>query len=310
MDVTVPEANPRAASRPLPRPDPLLLAGVRIDRMPMSRTLDWIASALEFRRQHPGKTRPLQIMGPNAHIISAAQHEPALLDALAHADLCVPDGISVVLAGRALGCAIPERVTGGELMEQLCALAARLGYSVFFLGGLSGAATGAAQALTARYPGLRIAGGLIVAYIGFTMLFPATSQNEAQAQVEMAPDDPHIQVPGAAHTGPRPRDISFVPLALPGTAGPGTIALIISSASTLHSHGGITLIHHFAVITVTLLLALLFWACLRSAERVMRMLGQSGIDAISRVMGFLLICMGVQFIIDGVFELIRHPPGA
>uniref|UniRef100_A0A7V4XUR9 Glycosyltransferase n=1 Tax=Acidobacterium capsulatum TaxID=33075 RepID=A0A7V4XUR9_9BACT len=158
MDVTVPETNPHAASRPMPRPDPLLLAGVRIDRMPMSRTLDWIAAALEFRRQHPGKTRPLQIMGPNAHIVSAAQHEPALLDALAHADLCLPDGISVVLAGRALGCAIPERVTGGELMEQLCALAARLGYSVFFLGGLPGAATGAAEALTVRYPGLRIAG--------------------------------------------------------------------------------------------------------------------------------------------------------
>jgi N-acetylglucosaminyldiphosphoundecaprenol N-acetyl-beta-D-mannosaminyltransferase len=126
--------------------------------MPMSGTLAWIAAALEFRRQHPGKTRPLQIMGPNAHIVSAAQHDPALLDALAHADLCVPDGISVVLAGRALGHFIPERVTGGELMEKLCALAARQGYSVFFLGGLPGAATGAAQALVARYPGLRVAG--------------------------------------------------------------------------------------------------------------------------------------------------------
>ncbi|KCV33575.1 hypothetical protein L489_3464 [Bordetella bronchiseptica 00-P-2730] len=38
----------------------------------------------------------------------------------------------------------------------------------------------------------------------------------------------------------------------------------------------------------------------------------SGHDSMARqrVMGFLLICMGVQFIIDGVFELIRHPPGA
>jgi len=138
--------------------EPFFLAGVRIDRMRMSDTLQWIERALEFRRQHPGKTRPLQIMGPNAHIVSAAQHEPGLLEALRHADLCVPDGISVVLAGRSLGYSVPERVTGGELMEQLCVLAARHGYSVFFLGGLPGAATGAAQALTARYPGLRIAG--------------------------------------------------------------------------------------------------------------------------------------------------------
>ncbi len=154
MDVTSRHAVPLAISRP----DPLLLAGVRIDRMPMSHTLQWIAGALEFRRKHPGKTRPLQIMGPNAHIVTAAQHEPALLDALAHADLCVPDGISVVFASRALDHPIPERVTGGELMEELCRLAAENNYSVFFLGGLPGAAKGAAQALAARYPGLCVAG--------------------------------------------------------------------------------------------------------------------------------------------------------
>src|SRR3546814_6958338 len=47
-----------------------------------------------------------------------------------------------------------------------------------------------------------------------------------------------------------------------------------------------------AVVSVAVLLALLFWICLRSAERVVHVLGESGIDAVSRVMGFLLICMG------------------
>lgn len=151
-------------------------------------------------------------------------------------------------------------------------------------------------------PGLRIAGGLIVAYIGFGMLFP--SQTEAAVQMDMAPDEPRVQV-DTTHGPPRPvpRDIAFIPLALPGTAGPGTIALIISSASALHSEGGLRPIHHLAVVTVTALVALLFWLCLRSADRVMHVLGESGIDAVSRVMGFLLICMGVQFGIDGIFEL-------
>lgn len=153
-------------------------------------------------------------------------------------------------------------------------------------------------------PGLRIAGGLIVAYIGFSMLFPDT-QTEAQAQVEMAPDEPRVQV-DAAHGNLRraPRDISFIPLALPGTAGPGTIALIISGASTLHGHDGLQPIHHLVVLSVTALVALIFWVCLRSAERVVRVLGESGVDAMSRIMGFLLICMGVQFCIDGIFELL------
>lgn len=41
----------------------------------------------------------------------------------------------------------------------------------------------------------------------------------------------------------------------------------------------------------------------------MRLVGKGGIEAISRLMGFLLVCMGVQFIINGVLEIIstRHP---
>jgi len=157
-------------------------------------------------------------------------------------------------------------------------------------------------------PGLRIAGGLIVAYIGFGMLFPDTSQTEAAVQMDMAPDEPAVQLdsPHGRHRPP-PRDISFIPLALPGTAGPGTIALIISNASSMHSAGGLKPSDHLAVITVAVLVAVIFWFCLRSAERIDRVLGQSGIDAISRVMGFLLICMGVQFGINGVFELIGKP---
>ena len=156
-------------------------------------------------------------------------------------------------------------------------------------------------------PGLRIAGGLIVSYIGFGMLFP-TSQNEAAAQIDMAPDEPRLKLD--TPQGPRrppPRDISFIPLALPGTAGPGTIALIISNASTIHSERGLSPSDHLAVIVVAVLVAIIFWLCLRSAERINRVLGQSGIDAVSRVMGFLLICIGVQYGINGVFELIGKP---
>jgi multiple antibiotic resistance protein len=41
----------------------------------------------------------------------------------------------------------------------------------------------------------------------------------------------------------------------------------------------------------------------------MRIVGKGGIDAISRVMGFLLVCMGVQFVINGVLDIIQHYPG-
>jgi N-acetylglucosaminyldiphosphoundecaprenol N-acetyl-beta-D-mannosaminyltransferase len=140
------------------KPSPLLLAGVAIDRMTMEQSISWIADKLERSKVSIGPTRPLLVMGPNAHIVTLAQHSAALKSALSAADLCLPDGISVVLAGRILDQPIPERVTGGDFMEQLCRYAAKSRLSVFFLGGLPGAAEGAARALVQRYPGLHVAG--------------------------------------------------------------------------------------------------------------------------------------------------------
>ena len=107
---------------------------------------------------------------------------------------------------------------------------------------------------------------------------------------------------------PHFRDLSFVPLALPGAAGPGTIALLISSASTLQStYQTLPLVIHLAAATVFIITALIFWIALRCSGRIMKVLGESGIDAISRVVGFLLVCMGVQFVINGGFELASTP---
>lgn len=60
---------------------------------------------------------------------------------------------------------------------------------------------------------------------------------------------------------------------------------------------------------IFLLLGVILWACLRSSGAIMRLVGKGGIEAISRLMGFLLVCMGVQFIINGVLEIIStwHP---
>ena len=144
-------------------------------------------------------------------------------------------------------------------------------------------------------PGLRIAGGLIVAFIGFRMLFP---QQKAHESLEAQHKSEELEeVPDA--------NIAFVPLAMPSTAGPGTIAMIISSSSTV-KHGvnfpdWIVLV---APPLIFLSVALILWGCLRSSGAIMRLVGKGGIEAISRLMGFLLVCMGVQFIINGVLEII------
>lgn len=144
-------------------------------------------------------------------------------------------------------------------------------------------------------PGLRIAGGLIVAFIGFRMLFP---QQKAHDSVEAKMKSEELQDEPTAN-------IAFVPLAMPSTAGPGTIAMIISTASTV-KHG--VEFPEWVVLAAPpitfALVALILWVSLRSSGAIMRMVGKGGIEAISRLMGFLLVCMGVQFIINGVLEII------
>ncbi|MDO2946802.1 MarC family NAAT transporter [Aeromonas simiae] len=134
-------------------------------------------------------------------------------------------------------------------------------------------------------PGLRIAGGLIVSFIGFRMLFPPPKVATEQAEA--------------------PKDIAFIPLAMPSTAGPGTIAMIISSASTVDQF---TAYQPWVLLAapplIFLSVSLILWGCLRSSDAIMRLVGPGGIEAISRLMGFLLVCMGVQFIINGVLEII------
>lgn len=144
-------------------------------------------------------------------------------------------------------------------------------------------------------PGLRIAGGLIVAFIGFRMLFPQQKSHdsmEAKMKSEELVDEPSA-------------NIAFVPLAMPSTAGPGTIAMIISSASTVkHGVDFPSWVVLVAPPIIFALVGIILWGCLRSSGAIMRMVGKGGIEAISRLMGFLLVCMGVQFIINGVLEII------
>lgn len=148
-------------------------------------------------------------------------------------------------------------------------------------------------------PGLRIAGGLIVVSIGFSMLFPTDQPRALEA--EAAADAQDRLIP----------NIAFVPLALPGTAGPGTIAMIISGAASMDTAikpDYAPWVVALTPIVVFSLLGLLFWICLHWAGRIVAVIGKSGVEAISRVMGFLLVCMGVQFVINGVLEIISKYP--
>lgn len=97
---------------------------------------------------------------------------------------------------------------------------------------------------------------------------------------------------------------------MPSTAGPGTIAMIISSAASVKGNDMFSpWVVTVAPVLIFLCVSLILWGSLLSSGAIMRWVGKSGIEAISRLMGFLLVCMGVQFIINGVLDIIAnyHP---
>ena len=136
-------------------------------------------------------------------------------------------------------------------------------------------------------PGLRIAGGLIVSYLGFRMLFP---------------DHPSISTQERAEAMQK-EDVSFTPLAMPSLSGPGSIAVVIGVSSTINQSGHIVFGHIFVAIGIAIT-ALISYGVLKAASRLDRILGATGMNAMSRIMGFLLICIGVQFIINGIMNIV------
>ncbi|HHQ4912744.1 MarC family NAAT transporter [Aeromonas veronii] len=137
-------------------------------------------------------------------------------------------------------------------------------------------------------PGLRLAGGLIIGFIGFRMLFPAPSQ---QSGVDIN------------------QSIAFVPLTMPSMCGPGTMALVISGAAQIaelpDEYNRLTI--YAGVVTAFALMSLISWGVLKLADPVCKILGATGIDAMTRIMGFLLVCMGMQFCINGIKEVAQDP---
>lgn len=129
---------------------------------------------------------------------------------------------------------------------------------------------------------LRVAGGLIVARIGFGMLY---SKPEAELGEE------------AREEAMAMRDVAFTPVAMPMLSGPGSIAVTLGMATEVG--------HPFdntAIVTGIALVALVSWVVLRSSVRVVAFLGVTGVDVLTRIMGLLLVGIGVQFVFVGILE--------
>ena len=133
---------------PLPR---ARIMGVNVSAITMADALgaieDWIG-----RKAH----HFVCITG--VHGVIESQSDPALMAIHEHAGLVTPDGMPLVWMARKLGHRHTERVYGPDLMLQLSALSAEKGYRQYYFGGAPGLADRLRDRLTARFPGLAVAG--------------------------------------------------------------------------------------------------------------------------------------------------------
>jgi multiple antibiotic resistance protein len=136
-------------------------------------------------------------------------------------------------------------------------------------------------------PVMRIAGGIVVARVGFGMSNPEPEQQVSEASKQEAKTM---------------RDIAFTPIAMPLLSGPGSIAVTIGLAT--HADN---VVENSAVAAGIILVAFIAWLVLRSSIKVVHYLSETGMNVLTRLMGFILICIGIEFISTGLFEALTNP---
>ena len=137
---------------------------------------------------------------------------------------------------------------------------------------------------------LRIAGGFVVAERAWALL-TAPEAHEARKQEQAAPA-------GAAE------ESAFFPLTIPFTTGPGTISVAIALGSTRPAESGALGAFFLGMSAAALAIAALVWLAYRSADRLVALLGPTRARVLTRLFAFLLFCVGVQILLNGITDAI------
>ncbi|WP_333695432.1 MarC family NAAT transporter [Flavobacterium sp.] len=134
---------------------------------------------------------------------------------------------------------------------------------------------------------LRIAGGLIIVSSGFSLLTGKFSKTRGVNK----------KVENDAQTR---NQIALTPLAIPMLAGPGSISLLIAFYQDYTQ-----ISEKVIAVCAILAVAIVIYFVLKSAHYLSRILGASGIVAISRIIGFIVIAIGVQYISSSVVNIFK-----
>ena len=139
------------------------------------------------------------------------------------------------------------------------------------------------KALGVSLPAFRIAGGLLLFWIAFEMVFERRTERKQQT-AETAITQDHI------------RNVAAFPLAIPLMAGPGALTAMILLAGRAHGDP-------LLLVTLAVICGLVVLSCLLvflGATPIAKLLGVTGNIVLTRLLGVVLAALAVQFVIDGI----------
>lgn len=143
-------------------------------------------------------------------------------------------------------------------------------------------------------PIVRVGGGLIVAASAWRLLNAGHATQDSRAEL------------AEAFTPEQARRQAFYPLTFPISCGPGSIAAAITVGVALHDQRfALSLAKMGGGILALFAIGVLLYFAFRYAQRLLRPLGEAGTLIFLRLSAFILLCLGVQIVWDGVSELLR-----
>jgi multiple antibiotic resistance protein len=104
--------------------------------------------------------------------------------------------------------------------------------------------------------------------------------------------------PGEKDEGIAKPDVSVTPVAVPLLAGPGAISLVVLFAA---QHPALA--DRATLVAAVALVSALAWLLLRGAARMVGLVGQTGVNVISRLIGLLVLAIAVQYVVEGVAQV-------
>lgn len=137
------------------------------------------------------------------------------------------------------------------------------------------------HALGITLAALQIAGGIVVAHAGFGMVSPRARLTDGEQ--EHARDKV---------------DVSFSPMAMPLLSGPGALGVVIALSARSH-----TVTSTAGLLVAVAAIAVLIYVVLRLGPPLVDRLGPTGIGALTRIFGFLILAIGVELVAHGVLAL-------